>query len=144
MTRRQLTASAFIFTLGLSAAIPAAADPHRSADSASLQLPITGTTATGASFAGTFTLTRFANRGGRVVAVGFVRGTLTAAAGLSLGTQAAFSFDLTLLTSEGLGAYRALLAHSDPFRGETRDCHLERSAGFENIGTTRLGPLNAR
>jgi hypothetical protein len=41
-------------------------------------------------------------------------------AGLALNTQVALSFDLTHLSAEGLASYRALLAHSRPFRGQAR------------------------
>jgi hypothetical protein len=51
-----------------------------------LQMPITGTTAAGDVFSGTFTLQRFATDGGKVVAVGTVAGSVTNAAGQVVAT----------------------------------------------------------
>ena len=51
------------------------------------QIPVTGSTATGDRFAGTFTLQQFAtDAAGKLVAVGTIAGTLTDATGQALGS----------------------------------------------------------
>src|SRR6266849_1765410 len=49
-----------------------------------LTLPITGSEAGGGAFNGAITINRFAMQNGHLVAVGFVRGTITNAAGVVL------------------------------------------------------------
>lgn len=53
-------------------------------------VPVTGTTPDGGAVAGTFEITRFANQGGNLVAVGTFTGAITDAAGATIasGTQA--------------------------------------------------------
>jgi hypothetical protein len=51
-----------------------------------LTLPISGSVAGGGAFNGTVTINRFARQNGEVVAIGFVRGTITSAAGDALET----------------------------------------------------------
>jgi hypothetical protein len=65
-------------------------------------------------------------------------------AGLALGTQVALSFDLTRLSAESLGDYRALLAHYDAFAGETRFGPGLYPDYFATTldGLTRLGVMN--
>jgi hypothetical protein len=97
MTRTQVISLALCVSTALLPAIPAAADTN--GDSASsavtrLQLPISGTIASGGTFTGTFTLNRFAARDGRVMAIGIVRGTATSAVGVSLGTALAGPVEL--------------------------------------------------
>jgi hypothetical protein len=50
------------------------------------QIPVTGVTATGDTFAGTFTLQKFVNTNGKVVAVGTIAGAMTDAGGHALGS----------------------------------------------------------
>src|SRR5215217_2458361 len=51
-----------------------------------LSTPITGTIAGGGTFVGTLDITRFISRGGQLLAVGTVTGTLTDALGNLIGT----------------------------------------------------------
>jgi hypothetical protein len=51
-----------------------------------LATPITGTSADGGSFAGTFTPTTFADQNGNLVATGVLTGTVTNASGETVGT----------------------------------------------------------
>src|SRR5688572_30505702 len=62
-----LVAALLLFAPSASAAAPAPP---------ALPLEITGTAANGANFDGTFTLQRFANRGGELVAIGTLTGAL--------------------------------------------------------------------
>jgi len=76
----------FALVLALFAAVLAA--PIHAKDNAgtALQVPVAGSTAAGDTFAGTFTLQRFTNDNGKLVAVGTVAGTLTSATGQVIGT----------------------------------------------------------
>ena len=49
-------------------------------------VPVTGTTSSGGTFSGTFTITKFAVQNGQVVAIGTLTGTLYDAAGNPIGT----------------------------------------------------------
>jgi hypothetical protein len=51
-----------------------------------LTLPIAGLVTGGGAFNGTVTINRFATQNGQLVAIGFVRGTITNAAGIVLGS----------------------------------------------------------
>jgi hypothetical protein len=55
-------------------------------DNSSMQIPVTGTGPALEKFAGTFTLQRFVNDNGKVAAIGTIAGTVTDAAGISLGS----------------------------------------------------------
>jgi hypothetical protein len=100
MTRRLLTALAFMTTTAaLAAAAPAGADTPQLGPS--LQLPVTGTATGGATFTGTFTLRKFVNRGGHATAVGFIKGTLTSAAGVTIGSGLAGPVELPVTVSGG-------------------------------------------
>jgi hypothetical protein len=52
-----------------------------------LTLPIAGSVVGGGAFNGTVTINRFATQNGQLVAIGFVRGSITNAAGTVLGTS---------------------------------------------------------
>jgi hypothetical protein len=60
----------------------AAAPPARSG----ITTPVTGTTATGGALTGTLNITRFAVQNGQLVAIGTLTGTITDAAGNTVGT----------------------------------------------------------
>jgi len=83
---RMITAA----TLALAIAVAPALAPlqAKAKDTGNLQMPITGTVHTSPTdkFVGTFTLQRFANDNGKVVAVGTVAGTVTDLAGNVLAT----------------------------------------------------------
>jgi hypothetical protein len=49
-----------------------------------LALPVTGSVAGGGAFSGTVTINRFAMQGGQLVAIGFVRGSVTNSAGIAV------------------------------------------------------------
>jgi hypothetical protein len=83
MNLRTLTASALC--LGLLSANEAAAAP-RSPKKERVQLPITGTTPSGAVFAGTLTFEAFIAQENKVFAMVLVSGSLTGPAGVPLGT----------------------------------------------------------
>src|SRR4051812_31831307 len=70
-------AMAFAPVLGLG---PAQVQAKQAAGSG-LSIPVTGTSPTGETFAGTFTLAKFATSNGQVVAVGTITGTVKDAAG---------------------------------------------------------------
>jgi hypothetical protein len=71
------------FTVALALAVATMLTPVFAAPaSAATQLPAVGTVVGGGSFTGTFTISRFASRGGQLVAVGTLTGTLTNAAGV--------------------------------------------------------------
>ena len=103
MMNRRMAVSALTMGLMLSFAgtTPAGQAQKGQKDSASLQLPITGTVAGGGTFAGTLSLQKFVVRDGQVAAVGIVRGTVTSAAGVPLGT--ALVGPLTLPVQVGPG-----------------------------------------
>jgi len=87
MMNRRMAVSALAMGALLLGAGTTRADPGgKNAQAASLQLPITGTVAGGGTFAGTLSLQKFVVRDGQVAAVGIVRGTVTSAAGVPLGT----------------------------------------------------------
>jgi hypothetical protein len=103
MMNRRMAVSALTMGLMLSFAgtTPAGQGQNGQKDPASLQLPITGTVAGGGTFAGTLSLQKFVVRDGQVAAVGIVRGTVTSAAGVPLGT--ALVGPLTLPVQVGPG-----------------------------------------
>lgn len=73
---RLLVVTILAGTLGLGAATQAVA-----ADSAKLTAPLTGSGAKGASFSGTFSISRFELQGGTLKAVGMVRGVVSRSSG---------------------------------------------------------------
>ena len=83
MNLRTLTASALSLGLLLSASEAAAVPPSQREP---VQLPITGTTPSGAVFAGTLTFEAFIARENKVFAMALVSGSLTGPAGVPLGT----------------------------------------------------------
>jgi hypothetical protein len=80
--KRIALATLLAFTMALisPAAGIAVAAQGQAGQTSTISVPITGTGG-GGTFAGTFTLKRFANQAGQVVAQGIVSGTLTAADG---------------------------------------------------------------
>ena len=81
--KRIALATLLAFTMALispAAGIAAAQGQGQGGQISTISVPITGTGG-GGTFAGTFTLQRFANQAGQVVAQGIVSGTLTAADG---------------------------------------------------------------
>ena len=92
-----------LLALGLS---PASAASGPAATSGSVAAPVTGTgtsAATGAvgTFAGTATITRFINQNGVLTAVGTVSGTLTDAAGNTIGTLTNAPFQAPVTSASG-------------------------------------------
>ena len=76
-------------TVALALMVATLVIPLKAADKISntTQIPVTGATATGDTFAGTFTLQRFAtDDAGKLVAVGTIAGALTDASGHALGS----------------------------------------------------------
>jgi hypothetical protein len=82
MMVRTLTATALSVGFLLSAPGAATAVPRRD----TLELAVTGTAAAGASFSGTLHIQHFVARDGQVKAIVLVKGSLTSAAGVPLGT----------------------------------------------------------
>lgn len=80
--KRIALATLLAFTMALISPMAgiAAAQGQAPAPASTISVPITGTGG-GGTFAGTFTLQRFANQAGQVVALGVLSGTLTAADG---------------------------------------------------------------
>jgi hypothetical protein len=91
-----LTMASMLGLAGASLADSAKKDP-----AASLQLPITGTVSGGGSFAGTFDLQKFVVRDGQVAALGIVRGTVTSAAGVAVGSALVGPVTLPVQVSAG-------------------------------------------
>ena len=88
MRRRVLSLGLVLALLGMVALAPANAGRAAAAPpAAGLQIPINFSSADGA-FAGVFNLTRFAVRNGQLVAVGTLTGTVTNAAGQTVGAVA--------------------------------------------------------
>lgn len=77
-----LAAAVAALVAGTISATATAAPPQASG----LSTPITGTTLTGATFTGTFEITRFVTQNGGLAAQGLLSGTLTDALGNVLGT----------------------------------------------------------
>src|SRR5215216_1861107 len=77
-----LAVIAAMVTVLVVAPIAPAAPPAATAATA----PVTGTTANGATFAGTFNITKVVSQNGGLAAVGTLTGTLTSAAGAVLGS----------------------------------------------------------
>jgi hypothetical protein len=77
--KRLMLAFALAAFLPLQAAPALAAPPSQTVT----QVPVVGSVIGGGGFTGTFTLTRFANQAGQVVAVGTLTGTVTNAAGVA-------------------------------------------------------------
>ena len=77
-----LAVVAAMVTVLVVAPIAPAAPPAATAATA----PVTGTAANGATFAGTFNITKIVNQNGGLAAVGTLTGTLTSAAGAVLGS----------------------------------------------------------
>jgi len=90
MTRQGLPKVSIPIALLLLATAAAASQSGKQGndDSAPLQVPIAGTAGTGGTFAGTLSIQRFEARGGRVVAIGMVTGSV-AGAGTALVGQVA-------------------------------------------------------
>jgi len=78
MTRQPLLRASIPIAVLLLATAALAAQPDKQGKggSASLQLPIAGTAATGGTFAGTLSIQRFEARDGNVVAIGMVAGSV--------------------------------------------------------------------
>jgi hypothetical protein len=76
--RRKTTAVVAALALSIGLLAPAAAQAAPSGFS----IPITGTSASGATFSGVYNLTSFAVRDGQVVAVGTISGVVTTATGV--------------------------------------------------------------
>jgi hypothetical protein len=82
-----LLALALLAPFGDSMADKGNNDDRGSAKAAgALTLPIAGLVTGGGAFNGTVTINRFAMQNGQLVAIGFVRGTITNAAGIALGS----------------------------------------------------------
>jgi hypothetical protein len=80
---KRLTIAIAVITALISAQLPLAAAPPK--QPGQTQVPVIGTTTAGDTFAGTFTLQRFAtDSAGKLVAVGTISGTLTNAAGQAI------------------------------------------------------------
>ena len=62
---------------------------------------VTGTTGTGQNFTGTMTITRFANQGGTLMAIGSVTGTLTDALGAPVGPTGTDTFAVPVVAATG-------------------------------------------
>src|SRR4051812_28369612 len=89
MSRFQFRLAGGLFALALLAPFEnSMADQGNNADrgnsqaAGALALPISGSVTGGGTFAGSVTINRFALKDGQLVALGFVRGTITSAAGL--------------------------------------------------------------
>jgi hypothetical protein len=98
-----MAVSALSMGLLLGAAAAAPADQERKEHKkkeAALQLPIAGSFAGGGTFAGTFSIQKFAVRDGQAVAIGFVRGAATIA-GTPLGTVLAGPVSLPVHVEAG-------------------------------------------
>jgi hypothetical protein len=93
------------FGLILSGAAPVAAAKKSAPPQARVRLPIVGTAAGGATFAGTLSIERFAVRGSSVVAVGMVTGAVTDGSGTPIGSVLVGKVELPVLV--GAGAARA-------------------------------------
>ena len=103
MTIGKMAVSALSMGLLLGAAATAPADQEKKEHKkkeASLQLPIAGSFAGGGTFAGTFSIQKFAVRDGQAVAIGFVRGAATIA-GTPLGTVLAGPISLPVHVEAG-------------------------------------------
>lgn len=86
--RLTMIAVTLLATLGLVAVgtNPAAAAPAQAPAATLLDIPVTGTTENGGTFAGTFTPAEFVAQDGALLATGTLTGTLTDAAGQPVGT----------------------------------------------------------
>lgn len=106
MTRRRLTAAALAAsTLFAFAGLTRTTQAKNKAPQTPLQLAVTGTVAPGGgTFSGTFTLQRFAVRDNAPVAVGFIRGSVTGADGIPLGSVLRGPVELPVAVSGGAAA----------------------------------------
>ena len=84
--RLRATLAALVVALGAVLVIAPLAPAAPPSPSSNLTTPITGTTANGGSFTGTFTLQRFTTQNGQLAAVGTLTGTITDALGNVIGT----------------------------------------------------------
>jgi hypothetical protein len=84
----------------LAYALPGAVAAKPAATPWTVPQAVTGATTTGQNFTGTMTITRFANQGGTLMAIGSVTGTLTDAVGTPIGT-ATDSFAVPVVSATG-------------------------------------------
>jgi hypothetical protein len=121
MNRAHFGWAAALLTLALLAPFAnSMADPvNKEKAAGALALPIAGSVAGGGAFNGTVTINRFATQNGQLVAIGFVRGTITNATGAVLETglrnvtlpvslSSAPTFTSTAISSEPARMMRAL------------------------------------
>ena len=103
---RMVTALTLAATLAFApAAAPLVQAQTKAKDVNALSVPVTGVApATGAKFAGTFTLQRFINDNGEVKAVGIVAGTLTDAAGVAVSAVQNVAVPVSIGDQAGLRA----------------------------------------
>ena len=64
-------------------------------------VPVTGTTPAGGAFNGNYSITRFVNQGGNLLAVGTLSGTITDAAGAAVGTVTNVPVQIPVLAATG-------------------------------------------
>jgi hypothetical protein len=79
-----LLALAFIAPSGYSRAAQDDNNGNANRAAGALTLPVTGSVAGGGVFSGSVTINRFATRSGQLVAIGFVRGSVTNSAGIAV------------------------------------------------------------
>jgi hypothetical protein len=79
-------------------------DEPRGAAPAALELPVAGTTSTGGTFRGTFSVERFAARASQVVAVGIITGTVLGATGTPVGTLLRSPVEIPVTPSQRVAA----------------------------------------
>jgi hypothetical protein len=84
LTRLRLLAFSGLLVMGL-LAVPFSAAAAQPA-AAALTVPVTGSTGSGGTFNGAYTIQRFATQGSNLVAIGTLTGTVTDAAGTAVGT----------------------------------------------------------
>src|SRR5438270_13632886 len=99
LTRIRLFALSAALLIGL-LAVPfsaAAAAPAAGA----VTVPVTGTTSSGGTFAGAYTIQRFAAQGSSLVAIGTLSGTITDAAGTTVGTVTNVPVRIPVLQATG-------------------------------------------
>jgi hypothetical protein len=94
--RRTIAAALALALFGVVATPSATAAPHRGLSQRGLSLPVVGTVATGETFAGTMTVTSFAEQDGQVVARGIVTGILTDTVGAATTIVSAFALPVSV------------------------------------------------
>jgi len=121
---QKLSAATLSMGVLLWASDAAAAERVRSRAQAPLQVPITGVVAGGGSFAGTLSIAKFAARDGQVVAIGMLRGTVTSAAGVPVGTALVGPTELPVQVS-GAAAARSAAASGVVIQQTCELLHLD-------------------